>query len=637
MSLSSIHFKAAAAGFFTLLYLVNRRKHKVRLKSTITFQVLLFLMMLSSYLMVMLDIALGYGASDRFLETVLSVDLCVDLMAFGSIHCYILSLAYKLRYSSPSVIAGGIATVLSMALLLTNPWSDVCFVYNDSGIFYQTPVFWGIVGVVICFLVYDMIILWVFCTEYKIRRKLLCTEFLIAFALFMVAEMIRPLWSAGMMLLVLALSYIYYLSQQSPDFYIDSVTGSFNRNGFLAMFRERLFYHRETACFLVRVRNFDSMKKIYGEERLWEVQRRIRGILLQEVPEGTAFHIGASTYAVILDSKEEAVSLYEAVKEKIPEDWMIKEEEVSHEYSFYLSVYPEDGEDIEELIQRLHYARSDHENHHLPGELIRLRHDTVEQAEDKKKVAHLIEEAIMDNSIEIQFQPIYSIEKGRITSLEVLSRLKDDKKQYINPEYFIHVAEENHTIIHLGEQIFAKACAFASRNHIFQYGIEDININLSPGQCRYERLTERLTAIAESYDIPMERMHLEITESEFTDFDAVEKTLQSLKDTGAKVAMDDFGTGSSTLVNILELPVDFVKIDKSLVWSYARGENQFLMDLMPMIKAEGKKIIAEGIETQEHIDIIKGLQGDFLQGYFFSKPLKEKQFMRFVKEYNQVW
>ena len=102
----------------------------------------------------------------------------------------------------------------------------------------------------------------------------------------------------------------------------------------------------------------------------------------------------------------------------------------------------------------------------------------------------------------------------------------------------------------------------------------------------------------------MEKMHLEITESEFTDKDAVSRTLTRLKETGAKVALDDFGTGNSTLS-------------------------------MPMIKAEGKKIIAEGIESADHIDIIMKLQGDYLQGYYYSRPLPEKEFLRFLLKFNK--
>ena len=125
-----------------------------------------------------------------------------------------------------------------------------------------------------------------------------------------------------------------------------------------------------------------------------------------------------------------------------------------------------------------------------------------------------------------------------------------------------------------------------------------MNVNISPGQCQYERLTEDFVEIAAEYDIPVERIHLEITESEFQDPQAVERTLDRLRKFGMQVALDDFGTGCSTLLSILELPIDYVKIDKSLVWSYGEGGNQFLDDLMPVIKNEGKKVIAEGIEDR---------------------------------------
>ena len=326
--------------------------------------------------------------------------------------------------------------------------------------------------------------------------------------------------------------------------------------------------------------------------------------------------------------------LYYRIRENLEHTWNIENTLVNHEYCFYEVTYPEYGTDYDEIVQKIHYARSDHESHHKIEELVHLKEGSVQEAAEKQEVSHLIEEAIMDNTLEIHFQPIFSFEQGTITSLEVLARLKNKNREYIDPEYFIRVAEENHTIIELGLQVFRKACMFASRNHIFEMGIENISINLSPAQCRYEHLTEELVEIASQYQMPMERIHLEITESEFVDKKAVEETLHRLKETGAKVALDDFGTGFSTLSNIMDLPVDFVKIDKSLIWSFAEGKNQFLNDLMPMIKAEGKQIVAEGIESAEHIDIIKRLQGDYLQGYYYSKPLPEEEVLRYLKRFN---
>lgn len=464
---------------------------------------------------------------------------------------------------------------------------------------------------------------------------MMCLFLIIDFFAMLVAELFQMPGISFFKVATLFFAYMFYLSLQSPDFFVDNATGTFNRNGFFEIFQERLAYGKETSCLIIRVRNYQAMNQIYGGEVLRKVQRRIANALVGECGEKGVFHIGSSTFAIISKSREGTLALYDKLKEVLPQNWVLKNQVVNQEYSFYEITYPLDGEDFEELVQRIHYARSDHESTHKSGELVRLRSDEMEKSDEKREVASLVEEAIMDDSIELHFQPIFSFAKGRITSLEVLARLKDRNRKYINPEFFIHVAEENHTIIQLGEQIFRKACIFASYNHIFDYGIEDININLSPAQCRYEHLTEDFVRIADQYGIPMEKMHLEITESEFTDKDAVSRTLARLKETGAKVALDDFGTGNSTLSNILELPVDFVKIDKSLVWSFAEGKNQFLNELMPMIKAEGKKIIAEGIESADHIDIIKKLQGDYLQGYYYSRPLPEKEFLRFLLKFNK--
>lgn len=633
---SSIHYEMVAAAFLTLIFCIDLSKRHLPIRRTMVYQLLLCLLMLSFYMIIACDLVMCTSVTGFMRSGVQALTFIVEVICFACFHSYIMALELRLSRKFPITASSFVFIFITLLCLLVTPWTDLCFYYNEDGSFQRTWLFWVLAVLLFVTAMYDLIVLWVYCRYYPFFRKVLCSLLVVGFAMCWFVEVFQPKDITYLNLSVVFFTYIFYLSQQSPDSYIDSVTGAFNRKGFGEVFWERMAYEQETSCFLVRVRNYGSMNQIYGEEMLKEVQRGIYDTLKKYSPQGTIYRIGSSTCAVILDSEEETNELYQIIREKLPTVWTVWDELVNHEYSFYQCTYPQDGQNYDELMQRIHYARSDHENHHKPGELIRLRHDTVEEAEAKKKVAHLVEEAIMDNSIELNFQPIYSFEKDRITSLEVLSRLKDENKKYINPEFFIHIAEENHTIIQLGEQIFRKACSFASRNHIFDYGVDDININLSPGQCRYEGLTERLQEIAAEYDLPMEKMHLEITESEFTDAEAVGRTLQRLKDTGAKVALDDFGTGYSTLQNILELPVDVVKIDKSLVWSFAEGENQFLNDLMPMIKAEGKKIIAEGIETQQHIDIIEGLQGDYLQGYFFSKPLPEAEFMRFLKDFNEI-
>ena len=428
--------------------------------------------------------------------------------------------------------------------------------------------------------------------------------------------------------------YVYYLALQSLDFFIDITTEQFNMEGFISVMNERVAYGQRSMCLLVRVKNFNALNRTYEAGRLKEIQRIITEIIFEKAGKNKLYHISNSTFAIILNSEEELVAMYEELKKTLPDTWMLHMEPIPHEYSFYRVAYPEDTEDINELMQRIHYARSDHRGHHFNGELIHLKNEELKEAAYQKMVAHRIEQAIMDKSLELNYQPIYSIEDDRITSLEVLSRLKDEQKKYINPEYFIHVAEMNHTIIELSRQMFEKACDFAVRNDIFSYGIKDININLSPVQCAEKNLVQDLKKIADRYGLSMDKFHFEITESQNTKQIQIIHTLSALQEEGAKIALDDFGTGYSNIASIMLLPIDFVKIDKSLLWSYAEGKNQFLNELMPMIKDENKKIIAEGIETEEHIAILKRMGGDFLQGYFYSKPLSEEKFIQFLQANN---
>ena len=126
---------------------------------------------------------------------------------------------------------------------------------------------------------------------------------------------------------------------------------------------------------------------------------------------------------------------------------------------------------------------------------------------------------------------------------------------------------------------------------------------------------------------------MEITESALNNREDIQETLEKLSDAGAQIALDDFGTGYSNLTSISLLPIDYVKIDKSLVWSYCEGKNQFLNELIPMIHDEGKKIIAEGIETEEHIEVFRRWKGEYLQGYYYSKPLPGPEFIRFLQNF----
>lgn len=632
-----VHFEVAAAFFLIAAQVAFSRQKHLKLYRNILFQVMLALATMADFLDVgrwVLN-SKSVEASAGMLTAVHTVYYIVFTSFCMSYGAYVMSVLQRLdllkRYRGV-ILVPCIAVLL---LCLTNPLTGLVFGL-ENGHMVKGMLYAVVVGIPMFYAVLPMF----FLSQASRRVSRIEKRWIVFTPIVMllgttVQKICFPHVVLGYVWSGLAI-FVCFLFLQNSDYYMDEVTGFFKMHGFEEVAKEKVFYKKSSSYLVIRIMNYNAMTEIYDDNRLTKIRESISKIMRRECGERDFYSIAASTFAVISPSQKESEQIHKALTENLPKIWSFDGEEIVHEYSYYVVQAPEECETAEELLRRIAYARSDHKGHHDLSELVELTRDTVKGAADKQMVADIVEQAIMDNSIEIYFQPIYSLEKGRVTSLEVLSRLKDKDKKFINPEFFISVAEENHNIIQLGEQIYRKACIFATQNHIFEMGIEDININLSPIQCCYEELAQDLIRIAEEYGIPMSRMHLEITESGIMDKVEIMDTLAALRSSGAKIALDDFGTGYSNVSSIVSLPVDFVKIDKSLVWSYGRGENQYLDQLVPMIHSEGKRIISEGIETQEHIDIFKRLKGDFLQGYFYSKPLPEQEFIKYLKEANQI-
>lgn len=630
-----VHYELAAVMFMIAATLVFFRQRHLRVYRSSLFFWLMVLGAGTAVLDVFCGIVTYHPVPVWLGVLVQSLFLISSLVYSVNYSMYAMELLRRLDFVRKYRLFWCIPFVLGVIMVVATPFTGLLYRFDAQGVFYKNAWYYLVTALSFVYLFVPLILMHkVSFVSGRIKK------WIIVLPVVTVTAKILQYTLFPDFLFVYAVNSVMilccYLFLQNSDYFMDEVTGFFKMHGFEETVREKMAYKEECSVLIIRIINFNAMTEMYEDSKLTAIQAAMAELMQKECGDKDYYHIAASTFAILLPNEKETREVHQRFVDVMPKIWTIDGEEIVHEYCFYEVNIPDACESVDELLQRVAYARSDHQGHHKTGELIPLTHDAVKPAEEKQKVAELVEQAVVDNSIEIYFQPIYSLEKGRVTSLEVLSRLKDKDKNFINPEFFIHVAEENRDIIALGEQIYRKACIFATQNHIFDMGIDDININLSPVQCCYEELAQNLIRIAGEYDIPMSRMHLEITESGIMDKEEIRETLETLRSSGAKIALDDFGTGYSNVSSIVSLPVDFVKIDKSLVWSYGRGENKYLDQLVPMIHAEGKRIISEGIETQEHIDIFKRLQGDFLQGYFYSKPLPEREFLQYLREANQI-
>lgn len=259
--------------------------------------------------------------------------------------------------------------------------------------------------------------------------------------------------------------------------------------------------------------------------------------------------------------------------------------------------------------------------------------EKVEQMYRKKQTEQLIFNAMEKDWVEVYYQPIYSTKERRFTSAEALVRIRDEQGNIVSPGIFIDIAEQNGMILRLGEMVFEKVCRFVKEHNIRQYGLQYIEINLSVVQCSYEQLAEDYINIMEKYNIPSELINLEITESASMEAKRILlNNMRSLMDYGVRFSLDDFGTGQSNLNYIVDMPVDIVKFDRDMTNAYfENGKAKYVMDAaMHMVQGMNLEIVSEGIETREQYETMEELGISYIQGYYFSKPLSERQFLQFI-------
>ena len=290
----------------------------------------------------------------------------------------------------------------------------------------------------------------------------------------------------------------------------------------------------------------------------------------------------------------------------------------------------------EDLLTLFQYTSQKLMNSRIAGnEKVLIDRDVIKAMYKEQEVENLLIHAMEMDWVDVYFQPIYSTRKYQFVSAEALVRIHDAEGKIISPAVFIEVAEKTGLIVKLGEMVFEKVCRFIREEKPSQYGIEYIEVNLSVIQCGYEYLAENFIRTMKKYDILPGCINLEITETaSLKEKRTLLRNMKELREYGVSFSLDDFGTGRSNLNYIVDMPVDIVKFDKDMIQSYFSSDKaKYVMDAaMHMIHGMELQIVSEGIETEEQYVTMEKLGISFIQGYYFSKPLPEKEFLKFIRQ-----
>ena len=257
------------------------------------------------------------------------------------------------------------------------------------------------------------------------------------------------------------------------------------------------------------------------------------------------------------------------------------------------------------------------------------------QSSERLKLENDLRRAVEREQFVLHYQPQVELESGKVVGVEALVRWEHPERGLVYPAEFIPLAEETGLVVSIGRQVLEEACrgtrTFFDR---FQKPHPTMFVNLSAKQFRHPRLAEEISAILEDTGIEPRHLALEITESVvMSDAPTADSTLKELKALGLRVAVDDFGTGYSSMSYLLSFPVDYLKVDRSFISGLSAGgtkDEVITSGIINLAHALDLGVIAEGVETEEQLARLRGMDCEAAQGYYFAEPLPEEDFARWL-------
>ncbi len=273
----------------------------------------------------------------------------------------------------------------------------------------------------------------------------------------------------------------------------------------------------------------------------------------------------------------------------------------------------------------------------LKSNEIVVNQEVMEKIRNKKDMENLVVDAMEDNRVEVYYQPIFDISNNNYSYAEALVRIRLNDNTLVMPDEFIPIVEETGRIIPLSDSIYRKVLSFMKSYRMERLGVEHIELNLSVRQGEHPLFATRFIEMLKEYRISPANINLEINDtSTINRKDTLIKNIKKLEEYGLSFSLDDFGSGNTNLNYVVDTPVSIIKIDKHLTDEYSENikAQAIIKTIIDLGHSMGMKIIAEGIETADGLETMKSLGVDYIQGFYFSKPLPEHEFLKFVQKHN---
>ncbi|MBQ0078736.1 MAG: EAL domain-containing protein [Eubacterium sp.] len=528
---------------------------------------------------------------------------------------------------------GYAVTCLVGMLAIINFFTGFFFYYDDANVYHQGPLYLLMYVYVGLYMSTVAVISVVNRHELTFREFASIWEYLIIIAISVLIQLLTGTLLTIGVGIGLGITMLY-ITISNPNSNVDTFTGLPDKAYFAKWMEERVVKGLNVNVVAVELFKLKWLNKVYGPAIADKMILKLVDEINEYIGTGHLFRISGRRFLVEVGNNDEYNFIMMKLQKKF--DTPVSIDGDMNKLPAILCGVPDAQrlKKADELIEYIDYMVA------LTGEgedtiVIKDKTELMEGFRKEQEIEKFLDTAVEEDLFQVYYQPVYSVKDKKVVTLEALSRLVHPSIGHIPPDVFIAYAEKNGLIEQISKLQLKRVCDFVKNNEALTSSIENVKFNLSPHELLKEGHCRELVRIIRDSGLKPEYFNFEITETVATEYsDIVRGVIGLFNEAGIGLCLDDFGAGYANLNTVLKMPFSTIKIDRSLLGGMLDDENvaEFYERIVSILNSMGYRIVAEGVETKEEFELLSKWNVDMIQGFYFSKPLAEKEIIPLLKE-----